>query len=138
NSRAPNRSIAGSSVIHRLGSKSGRSAMSSASTGSAARRNARAFCSTSARPTPTWPSRLGVAIPRSLLPQPVSENDLDHICDGVLTSPVALELACQRDPADRLPARLDHALQAGAVRLERCSANGIDHRIHLIPLAKGV
>src|ERR1700739_4540606 len=75
---------------------------------------------------------------RFLLPQAVSEDDLDHISDGVHASPVALELARQRHPADRLPASPDHALKAGAVRLDRGSANRVDHRVHLISLAQCV
>src|ERR1700730_127832 len=97
-----------------------------------------ASSSHSAPPTPAWPARLDVTIPRLLLPQAVSEDDLDHIGDGGLTSPVALKLANQRHPADRLPTRLDHALKAGPVGLKRGSADRIDHWVHLIPLAKRV
>jgi hypothetical protein len=49
NSRAPNRSIGGSWATHALGSKSGRSSMSRASTGSVWRRWERACCSYAAR-----------------------------------------------------------------------------------------
>lgn len=52
-----------------------------------------------------------------LLQQAVGEDDLDDRCDGVLAGPVALQLDRERDPADRLPAGLDHAVKAGAVGL---------------------
>jgi len=48
----------GSSVIHRRGSKSGRAAMTLASTGSALRSWALAFSSQSAPPIPAWPPLL--------------------------------------------------------------------------------
>src|ERR1022692_5060612 len=94
--------MGGSSVIHCRGSKSGRAAMSLASTGSAWRRWSLAFCSQSAPPTPAWPARLDVTIPRLLLPQAVSEHDLDHISDGGLTSPVALKLAGSEEHTSEL------------------------------------
>jgi LuxR family maltose regulon positive regulatory protein len=49
--------------------------------------------------------------------QAVGQDDLVDRRDGVPTPPVPLELAGERDPADRLPARLGHPLQAGAVGL---------------------
>src|ERR1022692_2730977 len=130
--------MGGSSVIHCRGSKSGRAARSLATPGSPWLRWSLAFCSQSAPPTPAWPARLDVTIPRLLLPQAVSEHDLDHICGSVLTSPVALKLAGQRHPADRLPAGPDHALKAGPVCLDRGSADHIDDRVHLEPLAQRV
>src|SRR5580693_6013890 len=54
-----------------------------------------------------------------LFQQAVGEDDLDDRRDRVLAGPVALQLAGERDPADRLPAGLHHALQAGAVGLGR-------------------
>ena len=41
-----------------------------------------------------------------LLQEAVSEDDLDDRRDRVLAGPVALQLAGERDPADRLPAGL--------------------------------
>ena len=49
-----------------------------------------------------------------------------YICDGGLTTPVALKLAGQRHPADRLTACSRHALKAGPVCLDRGSADRID------------
>src|SRR5450755_189626 len=112
--------------------------MSLASTGSAVRSWSLAFRSQSAPPAPAWPARLDVTIARLLLPQAVSENDLHYISDGGLTTPVALKLASQRHPADRLTAGLGHALKAGPVCLGRGSADRVDDRVHLEPLAQRV
>src|SRR5258705_13601008 len=52
--------------------------------------------------------------------------------------PVALELAGERDPADRLCPCLHHAFEAGAVRLDRRAADRIHDGIDLVALAQGV
>ena len=56
-------------------------------------------------------------------PQAIGEDDLHHIGHGGPTTPVALKLASQRHPADRLTARTYHALKAGPVGLDRGSAD---------------
>src|SRR5258708_23123857 len=43
------------------------------------------------------------------------ENDVDDVGDRVGARPVALQLARERDPADRLGSRLEDPRQAGAV-----------------------
>src|ERR1700726_3294763 len=54
-----------------------------------------------------------------LLQQAVGQHNLDDRRDCFLAGPVALKLAGERDPADRLPAGLDHAVKAGAMSLGR-------------------
>ena len=49
-----------------------------------------------------------------VLEQAVGKYDLDDLRYGFHASPVALKLARERDPADRLRSGLHHALQAGA------------------------
>ena len=71
-----------------------------------------------------------------LLQQAVSEDDLDDRRDRVLAGPVALELAGERDPADRLRARLHHAVQAGAVGLWRGAADRVDDGVDLVSFAQ--
>src|SRR5215471_15240331 len=61
--------------------------------------------------------RAAAAMGLLLLQEPVGEDDLDDRLDGVLARPVALQLDRERDPADRLAAGLDHAVQSGAVGL---------------------
>ena len=65
-------------------------------------------------------------------------DDLDDRLDGFLAGPVALQLAGERDPADRLPAGLDHAVKAGAVGLGRGAADRVDDGVDLIPFAQRV
>src|SRR5215472_13752101 len=69
-----------------------------------------------------------------LLQQAVGEDDLDDRLDGVLAGPVALQLDRERDPADRLPACLHHAVKAGAVGLGRGAADRVDDGVDLIPV----
>src|SRR6266851_4310864 len=54
---------------------------------------------------------------RSCLQQALGQHDLDHVCNGFLACPVALELDSEGDPGDRLRAGLHDALDAGAVGL---------------------
>src|ERR1022692_4347408 len=64
--------------------------------------------------------------------------DLDDGLDGVLAGPVALQLDREGDPADRLPAGLDHAGQAGAGGPGRGAADRVDDRVDLIPFPQRV
>ena len=54
---------------------------------------------------------------RSLLEQAFGEHDLNDGRHRLDPRPVALQLASERDPADRLPAGLNDTLQPGAVCL---------------------
>ena len=67
-----------------------------------------------------------------LLQEAVSEDDLDDRRDHVLAGPVALQLAGERDPADRLPAGLHHAVEACAVGLWRGAADRVDDGVDLV------
>jgi hypothetical protein len=55
---------------------------------------------------------------RSFLQQALRENDVDDLLHRVQACPVALQLARERDPGDRLGAGLDHALHATSVRFD--------------------
>src|SRR3974377_1283845 len=73
-----------------------------------------------------------------LLRQAVGEDDLDDRGDGVLAGPVALQLDREGDPADRLPAGLGHAVEAGAGGLGWGAADRVDHGVDLVSLAQRV
>src|SRR3954451_7050788 len=75
---------------------------------------------------------------RSCRQQAVGEHDLDHRGNRLDARPVALQLAGERDPADRLRAGLDDPLEPGAMGLERRAADRVDDGIDLVALAKGV
>src|SRR4029077_339878 len=64
----------------------------------------------------------------SLLQQRLVQNNLDDRRDCFRAGPVALQLACERDPADRLRAGLDHALKTGPVSLGRGGGAGVNGR----------
>ena len=53
--------------------------------------------------------------------QPGREDDVDDLGDGREATPVALQFARQRHPADRLRPGLDDALKAAAMGFERSS-----------------
>src|ERR1700722_17079837 len=73
-----------------------------------------------------------------LLQQAVGEDDLDDGLDRVLAGPVALQFDCEGDPADRLPAGLDHAVKAGAVGLGGGAADRVHDGGDLMPFAQRV
>src|SRR6185312_11526969 len=64
----------------------------------------------------------------SLLQQAVGQDNLDDRRDCFRAGPVALQLACERDPADRLRAGLDHALKTGPVSLGRGAGDRVNDR----------
>jgi len=73
-----------------------------------------------------------------LLEQPFGKNDLDDFLHGFRAGPVALELNRERDPAGRLPTRLNHTLEARAMGLNGSAADCVDDRIDLVALSHGV
>src|SRR3954453_19854962 len=83
--------------------------------------------------TPHLPARRHL-----FLRQPLGDDDLNDVGDGLLTIPVALELASKTHPADRLAARLDDTLEAGAMCLHRSAADRIDDRIDLVALSESI
>src|SRR6266436_920344 len=74
----------------------------------------------------------------SFLEQAFGEHDLDNARHGLRASPVALQLARERDPTDRLAAGLHDTLEAGAMRLEGGTADRIDDRIDVVTLPQRV
>src|SRR6266853_3338865 len=70
----------------------------------------------------------------SFLEQPLGEHDLHDSRHRLRASPVALQLGRERDPTDGLAAGLHDTLEAGAMRLERGTADCIDDGIHLVTL----
>ena len=70
-----------------------------------------------------------------LLQEPAGQDNLDDCGDRFRASPVALELAGQRDPADRLAPCLRHPVKAGAAGLGRGGSDRIGDRLHLMSLA---
>src|SRR3954469_7990707 len=75
---------------------------------------------------------------RSCRQQAVGEHDLDDGGNRLDARPVALQLAGERDPADRLCPRLDDPLEPGAMGLERRAADRVDDGIDLVALAQRV
>src|SRR5580704_1464685 len=73
-----------------------------------------------------------------LLQQAVGEDDLDDRRDRVLAGPVALQFDREGDPADRLPAGLDHAVKAGAVGLWGGAADRVDDGVDLVSFAERI
>src|SRR5690348_16124084 len=74
----------------------------------------------------------------SFLEQAFGEHDLDNVRHRFLASPVALQLTGERDPADRYAARLNDALQSGAMSFHGSTADRVNDRIHLVALAQRV
>ena len=66
--------------------------------------------------------------------EPFGEHDLDDVGHRLFARPVALELAGERDPADRLTASLRDPLEAGAVGLVGCSPDRVDDGIDVVAL----
>ena len=75
---------------------------------------------------------------RAVLQQAIGEDDLHDRRDRLQTRPVALKLARERNPADRLCPSLDHALEPGPVRLQRRAADRVDDGIDLVAFAERV
>src|ERR1700751_5060077 len=55
---------------------------------------------------------------RSLLQQALGEHDVNDLLHRLQARPVALQLARERDPSDRLSASLDDALHPTSVRFD--------------------
>ena len=54
----------------------------------------------------------------SFLQEALRKHDPKYVRHGFLTSPIALEFARQRHPADRLATRLNDTFQAGPMRFD--------------------
>src|ERR1700722_2574632 len=91
---------------------------------------------------PKWPttSRTPRTARSSSQPfeEPGCEHDVDDIGNGGRASPVALQLAGERYPANGLCARPNDALETGPVRLRRGPTHCVDDREHLVALAERV
>src|SRR5437899_9507391 len=76
--------------------------------------------------------------PCSFLEQAFGEHDLHDARRRLRASPVALQLARERDPTDGLAAGLHDPLEAGAMRPARSTADRIDDGIYVVTLTQRV
>src|SRR5260370_35893800 len=87
---------------------------------------------------PMFPIPVTAVVMSLLLEQAFGKNDLDNSLHGFRAGPVALELNGERDPAGRLPTRLNHTLEARAMGLDGSAADRVDDRIYLVAVSHGV
>src|SRR5580698_540489 len=88
--------------------------------------------------TAAWARTLRSSDGLLLLGEAVGQDDVDDRRDGFGAGPVALQLAGERDPADRLAAGQADPLQAGPVGLGRGAGDRVDDRVDLGPVVQRV
>src|SRR3954466_1823611 len=69
---------------------------------------------------------------RSFLEQAFGEDDLAEPLHGLRAGPIALELAGERDPAERPASRLNEPLEAGGVRGGGRAGDRVGHGVDVI------